>query len=366
MKTILEVLRNINENYAAAIQALTTFFVGVVIGVFYKFYKERSTQKGDAASVVKPVFHNIFLERPKIQAVHQFRKSEGVSGYNHIGQNSRPDQWEKLIEIKKSLLGIRYEIKPRKKDDILNVLISRNGREKWKSIVFNKDPLIPLNSKTSKIFPWKKLLLILLALFVLLGGVGVGLAWRTDILDQWLPQNIIEILGRKKQLVEEPEKQSEQSPEDSEEPTEEPGAQPQEEEDEEEPALLEPKKSCPTLSNKYATVIKIKDSLGNQYNQSEHNNCLPGVYNQFWKYKRGQTVTFTISSHNKTANPVSYLFVGTGFPWAWQTSNKLTITLDESFNVEQGHLRVFIKNSDNWFRAPDYDDMIQVYFTIVE
>ena len=75
-------------------------------------------------------------------------------------------------------------------------------------------------------------------------------------------------------------------------------------------------------------------------------------------------MTFTIDARNPISDPVLYQFVGTGFPGVWQTDNKVTVTIDDQvFNIQTIHLRVFVKNSDNQFRAPNYDDMIQVFYT---
>lgn len=110
-----------------------------LVAIFTFFIARRFVDRGDVA---KPVFYNFFREKPRILAVHKYEKSDSeVSGYKHLGQNSRPDQREKLIKVNKSksLFGIRYEIEPLNKDDILTVIISKNGRENWKSISFNKD-----------------------------------------------------------------------------------------------------------------------------------------------------------------------------------------------------------------------------------
>lgn len=130
-------LKEFNTNYANAIQAITPFVLAVVSGLYYKLYKESKLDQGDAASIVKPVFWT-FGTRFKIMAVHKFEASNDVSGYRHLSQNSRPDQWQKLIEVKRSVFGFRHEICPRNEGDILEVVISRNGTEKWKIIPFNK------------------------------------------------------------------------------------------------------------------------------------------------------------------------------------------------------------------------------------
>ena len=40
------------------------------------------------------------------------------------------------------------------------------------------------------------ILVAVLALVVSVGGVGIGLAWRTEVLDKWLPANVKEFLGK--------------------------------------------------------------------------------------------------------------------------------------------------------------------------
>lgn len=130
-------LKQFNTDYANAVQAITPVVLGVVSWLYYKLYKESKLNEGDAASIVRPVFWNVG-DKYRILAVHKYEPSDDVSGYRHLGQNSRPDQWRKLIEVRKSLLGLRYEIVPRNSDDVLDVIISRNGTEKWKVVPFNK------------------------------------------------------------------------------------------------------------------------------------------------------------------------------------------------------------------------------------
>lgn len=106
------------------------------------------------------------------------------------------------------------------------------------------------------------------------------------------------------------------------------------------------------------------DSNGNINPQSEHNEQNPTWLQPWPTLKVGDTVTFTVDVANHTASPVSYQFVGTGFPNEWQSSNSVTVAIDENeFNTETIHLRVFVKNSDSQYRAPNYDDMIQVFYT---
>ncbi|RLC36714.1 hypothetical protein DRH29_03970 [candidate division Kazan bacterium] len=113
----------------------------------------------------------------------------------------------------------------------------------------------------------------------------------------------------------------------------------------------------------YATVIKLSDSKGNTELQSEYNNGNHTWPSPYPVLKVGETITIEVNVDNMVADPVLYEFVGTGFPNIWQADNNVTITIDEDiFNLETIHLRVFIKNSDNQYRAPNYDDMIQVFY----
>ncbi|MEX0931582.1 MAG: hypothetical protein WDZ88_02415 [Candidatus Paceibacterota bacterium] len=118
------------------------------------------------------------------------------------------------------------------------------------------------------------------------------------------------------------------------------------------------------LAEKYATVIKLSDSKGNVNFQSEHNEQEPTWLQPWPELEVGDTVTFSVDVANQISSPVSYQFVGTGFPNEWQNGNSVTVTIDEDvFNTETIHLRVFVKNSDSQYRAPNYDDMIQVFYT---
>lgn len=77
--------------------------------------------------------------RYKIIAVHKFEKcDEDPSGYKHISQNSRPDQWGKLIQIKSKFLNSYHKIQPIEESDILTVIISRGSKEPYDYIDFNK------------------------------------------------------------------------------------------------------------------------------------------------------------------------------------------------------------------------------------
>lgn len=119
---------------------------------------------------------------------------------------------------------------------------------------------------------------------------------------------------------------------------------------------------CPTISDKYATIIELRDSLGNVYTQSSYNQCTPeGGY---YSVKKGDVITITVNVSNIQSNPILYEFVGNGFPNEWQSGNTASVKIDGK--DETVHLRVFVKNSDDVYRAPDYDDLIQVFYKLTD
>ena len=133
---ILNLFKEFNDSYSNGVIAIT-ITIGAFFAYYYKkIYEESQRDKGDAYFIVKPIFWT-FGKKFKILAVHKFEKSDDISGYKDVGQNSRPDQWKKLINIKSSM-NIRFKIEPINKDDILIIIISRNGKEKWRSITFNR------------------------------------------------------------------------------------------------------------------------------------------------------------------------------------------------------------------------------------
>lgn len=132
----LNELKEFNTNYANAIQAITPIVLAVASALYYKLYKESKMEQGDAASIVNPVFWTLGT-RYKILAVHKLAPTADGHGYSSM-QYSGPDQWKQLIDIKRSGFGFKYEVTPKNDTDILEVVISRNGTEKWKVIAFNK------------------------------------------------------------------------------------------------------------------------------------------------------------------------------------------------------------------------------------
>lgn len=135
---LLNILKNINDEYSYAIQALTPIVFGVVSVYYFKFVKEKEMKSGDAALLIKPSFKS-FGKKYEIQAVHEFEKSDSnSSGYNHLGQNSRPDQWGKLIKVESKFFNCYHKVTSKTNKTYLQVHISRDGTEKWKIIEFNK------------------------------------------------------------------------------------------------------------------------------------------------------------------------------------------------------------------------------------
>ena len=112
--------------------------------------------------------------------------------------------------------------------------------------------------------------------------------------------------------------------------------------------------------DEYATIISIKDSKDNCYGHSEYNGKNPS--GGYWSATVGEEITVTVSVYNTVAGPVSYLFIGEGFPGTWQSENHATVTITDK--LQRVHLRVSIKNSDERYRAPYYDDMIQVFYDV--
>lgn len=57
------------------------------------------------------------------------------------------------------------------------------------------------------------ILITILALIAIIGGVGIGLAWRTSYLDRWLPPSVKERFGRGEKPGEEPGEKPGEQPE---------------------------------------------------------------------------------------------------------------------------------------------------------
>jgi hypothetical protein len=137
LKNLFYLIKNFNNNYANAASFFLALIATIIAGYFYGIYKESQLKQGDASSIISNVFYGL-NKKCKILAVHEYIRSNSASGYNHIAQNSRPDQYLKLIKIEKSFLNFKYKILPIDSTKILTVIISRNGKEKWKSIHFNQ------------------------------------------------------------------------------------------------------------------------------------------------------------------------------------------------------------------------------------
>lgn len=120
------------ENHPVVGTAILGCVAYTVRGIFHTFYK----WKRSSSSYAKPVFWSLG-KKYRITAVHQYFPSDDISGYTQV-QNSRPDQWKKLITIESKLFNCRHKIVPNDKTAILALVISRNGIEREKVIFFNK------------------------------------------------------------------------------------------------------------------------------------------------------------------------------------------------------------------------------------
>lgn len=116
--------------------------------------------------------------------------------------------------------------------------------------------------------------------------------------------------------------------------------------------------------DQYATILELSDSKGNRELHSQYNGREPTYTgsNLYRPVKIEETVTIKVEVYNKIDPPVVYQFVGSGFPNIEQTGNEVTFTVTEK--LQTIHLRVFVKNSDEQYRAPYYDDMIQIYYKL--
>jgi hypothetical protein len=75
--------------------------------------------------------------RFKIDAVHELVPDDtGGSGWRKLGQNSREDQWQRLIEVESSWLNTRHVVRPLVSDRQLTVVISRDGKERPHHVEF--------------------------------------------------------------------------------------------------------------------------------------------------------------------------------------------------------------------------------------
>jgi hypothetical protein len=116
--------------------------------------------------------------------------------------------------------------------------------------------------------------------------------------------------------------------------------------------------------DRYATILRLIDSKGNCEFHSEYNGREPTYTgsNFYRPVKVGESITIRVDVYNEVASPVLYEFIGEGFPNIEQTENEATFEVTD--RLQTVHLRVFVKNSDEQYRAPYYDDMIQISYKI--
>ncbi|GAB1411239.1 hypothetical protein MASR1M90_23930 [Desulfovibrionales bacterium] len=143
----LALLRTINDHYAQAILALTPliFLIFGYVGNKFlknfdalKIYINKKNESDEFSGKAISGSFFTFGRKFRILAVHQYIKDDGSpSGYKHERQLSRPDQWSEVISIK-SKFNLYHKVIAKNKDDILDIVISRNGKENWRVISFNK------------------------------------------------------------------------------------------------------------------------------------------------------------------------------------------------------------------------------------
>lgn len=136
MNEILSFLKIFNDYYADVATFSLSLVATIIAGYFYGVYKESKLKEGDAAFFVRNVFYTCG-KKYKILAIHEYEISSQANGYKHISQYSRPEQFEKLVQIN-SFLNFRHKIIPIDRTKLLTIVISRDGKEKWRNINFNK------------------------------------------------------------------------------------------------------------------------------------------------------------------------------------------------------------------------------------
>lgn len=102
------------------------------IGIVRAIYRTLT----NTSPYIDPTFWT-FGKKFRVAAVHKYLPSADSSGYKQI-QHSRPDQWKTLVGIRSSILNLRHTVFPIDKEDVLSVVISRDGKENEKIISFNK------------------------------------------------------------------------------------------------------------------------------------------------------------------------------------------------------------------------------------
>lgn len=131
MEGLLKIIELIEKYPVMGAAVLTVVGVSILAAIRWVIsrYKKENMHVG-------PVFWSLG-QKWKISAVLKREPSENSSGYTQ-SQYSRPDQWCKIIRVEDRLWGIRHEVTPNNRDDILVVNISRDGKEREKMISFNR------------------------------------------------------------------------------------------------------------------------------------------------------------------------------------------------------------------------------------
>ena len=110
---------------------VTSGAIGVIIMGIIHFIRKKYSNPN-----IKSVFYT-FGKKYKVTCVHEFVPADRSSGYiSH--QHSRPEQWNKFIDIKTSLCGLRHHVIPKDTEKILTVVICKTPFSKEKMIHFNR------------------------------------------------------------------------------------------------------------------------------------------------------------------------------------------------------------------------------------
>lgn len=134
MITLSEINQTIDwiEKHPIIGAALIASVAYTIRGLINAVLKRLSMQSDYA----RPTFWTLG-KKYRVTAVHQYFPSDDPSGYEQV-QNSRPDQWKKLITIKSGFMNCYHRIVPHDPSYVLAVIICRDGVEREKVINFNR------------------------------------------------------------------------------------------------------------------------------------------------------------------------------------------------------------------------------------
>lgn len=127
-------LKEINDNYANAVSALTPFVIGMVSWFYYRIFVESQTRTTNTI-YISPSFWSP-KQNHRIDTVKRFRLTQDTTGYEEIETLYTQESWSRIIEIRRR--WFRTTIVPRDDKAILIVTIKRHPHEHWKNMYFNR------------------------------------------------------------------------------------------------------------------------------------------------------------------------------------------------------------------------------------